>query len=47
MGEIVVSTYRLNRIRATDPVNDTITVEAGVVLKEIQAAADAPTGCFP
>ena len=47
MGEIVVSTSRLNRIRATDTVNDTITVEAGVVLKEIQAAADRADRLFP
>ena len=47
MGEIVVSTSRLNRIRATDTVNDTVTVEAGVVLKEIQAAADRADRLFP
>jgi len=47
MSEIVVSTSRLNRIRATDTVNDTITVEAGVVLKAIQAAADRADRLFP
>jgi FAD/FMN-containing dehydrogenase len=47
MSEIIVSTSRLNRIRATDAVNDTITVEAGVVLKEIQNAADRTDRLFP
>ena len=47
MSEIVVSTSRLNRIRATDTVNDTITVEAGVVLKAIQAAAERVDRLFP
>ena len=47
MSEVIVSTSRLNRIRATDTVNDTITVEAGVVLKEIQNAADRADRLFP
>ena len=47
MSEIIVSTSRLNRIRATDTINDTITVEAGVVLKQIQAAADRADRLFP
>jgi len=47
MSEIVVSTARLNRIRATDTVNDTITVEAGMVLKQIQTAADRLDRLFP
>lgn len=46
-GAVVVSTERLTRIRAVDPVNFTMTVEAGCVLATVQdAAADA--GClFP
>ena len=47
MSEVLLSTSRLNRIRAIDPVNDTITVEAGVVLKAIQSAADAADRLFP
>ena len=39
---IVLSTERLNRIRSIDPLNQTMTVEGGVVLADIQkAAADA------
>ncbi|MEW6691154.1 MAG: FAD-binding oxidoreductase, partial [Pseudomonadota bacterium] len=37
--EIVLSLSRLNRIRALDALNDTITVEAGCVLAEVQRAA--------
>ena len=47
MSEMIVSTSRMNRIRAIDTVNDTITVEAGVVLKEIQNAADRADRLFP
>jgi len=47
MGEIVVSTARMRAIRAIDRVNDTMTVEAGVVLKEIQAAAAEAGRLFP
>jgi len=47
MSEVIVSTTRMRRIRALDAVNDTITVEAGVVLKEIQAAADRAGRLFP
>ena len=46
-GEIVLSLRRLNRIRAIDPANDSITVEAGCVLHEVQAAADAAGRLFP
>jgi FAD/FMN-containing dehydrogenase len=38
--EIVLSLSRMNRIRSVDPLNDTITVEAGCVLAEVQRAAD-------
>ncbi len=37
--EIVLSLSRLSRIRALDALNDTITVEAGCVLADIQRAA--------
>ncbi len=47
MSEVILSTARLKRIRAIDTVNDTITVEAGVVLKEIQAAAERADRLFP
>jgi FAD/FMN-containing dehydrogenase len=47
LSEVIVSTSRLKRIRAVDTVNDTITVEAGVVLKEIQNAAAAADRLFP
>lgn len=44
---IIVSTNRLNRIRAIDVDGDTMTVEAGVVLQTIQEAADAHDRLFP
>jgi FAD/FMN-containing dehydrogenase len=47
MSEVIVATSRLNKIRAVDTVNDTITVEAGVVLKAIQDAADRADRLFP
>jgi FAD/FMN-containing dehydrogenase len=47
MSEVIVSTSRLKRIRGIDTVNDTITVEAGVILKEIQSAADRADRLFP
>ena len=41
-SQLVLSTARLNRIRAIDPVDLTMTIEAGVTLKAAQiAAADA------
>ncbi|KAF0110558.1 MAG: FAD linked oxidase-like protein [Rhodospirillaceae bacterium] len=46
-GEIVLSTRRLNRVRAIDPLNYTMTVEAGCVLAEVQAAAAAAGRLFP
>ncbi|MGF1456630.1 MAG: FAD-binding oxidoreductase, partial [Alphaproteobacteria bacterium] len=44
---ILLSLTRLNRIRALDAANDTITVEAGVILAEIQAAAEQADRFFP
>ncbi|NBB82980.1 MAG: FAD-binding protein [Alphaproteobacteria bacterium] len=46
-SEIVLSTRRLDRIRAIDPANATITVEAGVVLQAIQDAAAEHDRLFP
>ena len=44
-GQVVVSLARLNRVRAIDPVDMTLTVEAGVTLKAAQDAA-AAAGCL-
>ncbi len=45
--EIVVSLSRLNRIRDLSTANNTITVEAGCVLADIQAAAREVDRLFP
>src|SRR5262249_23087021 len=47
LSEVIVSMSRMRRIRELDPINDTVTVEAGAVLKDIQAAADAENRLFP
>jgi FAD/FMN-containing dehydrogenase len=46
-AQIVLSLSRLNRIRAIDPANNTMTVEAGCVLADIQAAAEDAERLFP
>jgi FAD/FMN-containing dehydrogenase len=46
-NQLVVNLSRLNRIRALDPLNNTITVEAGCVLAAIQDAASAADRLFP
>jgi FAD/FMN-containing dehydrogenase len=46
-SEIVLSLSRLNRIRAVDATGDTMTVEAGVILANAQAAAEAAGRRFP
>ncbi len=46
-NEVIVSTQRMKKIRALDTANDTITVDAGVVLKDIQDAAAAADRLFP
>src|SRR3954471_15188713 len=46
-GGVVLSLARLDRIRAVDPVNATMTVEAGCILKTVQEAADAADCLFP
>src|SRR5271166_4077538 len=44
-SELVLSTARLNRVRDLDPVDMTMTIEAGVTLKAAQLAA-AERGCM-
>ena len=44
---VVLSLLRMNRVRATDPANATITVEAGAPLATVQAAAAAAGLYFP
>jgi len=46
-GEIILSLARLDRIREVDPLNYTLTVEAGCILADVQAAADAAERLFP
>jgi len=45
--QIVLSLDRLDKIRALDPVNDTITVDAGVILADIQKRATDADRLFP
>lgn len=44
---VLISLSRLNRIRGIDPLNNTITVEAGCILATIQDAAKAKNRLFP
>ncbi|MSO77607.1 MAG: FAD-binding oxidoreductase [Alphaproteobacteria bacterium] len=46
-GEIVMSLDRLNRVREIDPLNYTITVEAGCILAHVQQAAGEADRLFP
>jgi len=46
-GGVVLSLTRLDRIREIDPVNATITVEAGCILKAVQDAAGDAGYLFP
>ena len=46
-GGVVLSTARMRRIRAVDPLNHTMTVEAGCVLATIQEAANKAGCLFP
>lgn len=45
--ELVVSLARLNRVREVDALNYTITVEAGVILADVQKAAEEADRLFP
>ncbi|MGB8819079.1 MAG: FAD-binding oxidoreductase [Rhizobiaceae bacterium] len=44
---IILSLTRMNKIRNIDPVGNTLTVEAGVVLKTVQDAAEEVERLFP
>ena len=44
---VVLSLARLNRIRAVDPVNNTLIAEAGCTLHQVQQAAEAQHRLFP
>ena len=46
-GEVVVSLARMNRVRAIDLANHTMTVEAGCILQHVQDAAAAAGRLFP
>ncbi|SDA18070.1 FAD/FMN-containing dehydrogenase [Methylobacterium sp. UNC378MF] len=46
-GGVVLSLERMNRLRAVDPVDATITVEAGMILQDVQEAAEAAGMLFP
>ena len=45
--EIVVALRRMNRIRALDPLNDSMTAEAGCVLESLQEAAASGNRLLP
>ena len=47
MGEVLVSTKRMNRIRSIDAANDSLIAEAGVVLANVQQAAADSDRLFP
>ncbi|WP_341678828.1 FAD-binding oxidoreductase [Niveibacterium sp. SC-1] len=44
---VVITTGRMRKVRAVDTANDTITVEAGCTLAELQAAAEKAGRLFP
>jgi D-lactate dehydrogenase (cytochrome) len=46
-GSVIVAMGRMNRIRAINPEDFTMTVEAGCVLQDIREAADAAGCLFP
>ncbi|TAK98845.1 MAG: FAD-binding oxidoreductase [Rhodospirillaceae bacterium] len=46
-SEVILSLSRMNKIRAIDPVNFTMTVEAGCILADIQAKAAEQNCLFP
>lgn len=45
--EVVISMGRMNKIRAIDTLNDTMTVEAGCILTDLQNAAQSVDRLFP
>ena len=46
-GDVVLSLNRMTQVRAVDPVNNTITVDAGCILADIQAAAAEAGRLYP
>lgn len=46
-GQVILSLTRLDRVRDVDPVNLTITVEAGCTLARVQEAAEQADAMFP
>ncbi len=46
-SEIIVSTSRMNKVREIDTLNNTMTVEAGCILADLQAAAADADRLFP
>ena len=46
-AQVVLSTTRMNRVRAIDPVNNTLTLDAGVILAHAQDAARSVDRFFP
>ena len=45
--QLVMSLRRMNRIRGVEPLNNSLVVEAGCILKEIQHAAESADRYFP
>jgi len=46
-GEVVISLKRMNAVRTVDPLNDSLTCEAGAVLETVQGAAASHNRLFP
>ena len=46
-GGVLINLGRMNKVRALDPVNATLTVEAGCILKDLQETADEAGLLFP
>lgn len=46
-GEVLISMRRMNRVREVDALNDSMTLEAGVILTHAQEAADEAGRLFP
>jgi FAD/FMN-containing dehydrogenase len=46
-AEVIVSLSRLDKVRSVDPEKDAMIVEAGVILADAQAAAEAADRLFP
>ena len=46
-AQVILSTTRMNRVREVDPINNTMTVDAGVILAHAQEAARSAGRYFP